>query len=64
LGELGTIVRPGRRLHVFKDDADNRILECAVAGRAAAIVTGDHAMLSLGSFQGIGLISLRAYLES
>jgi putative transcriptional regulator len=31
-----------------KDDPDNRILECAVAGRAEVIVTGDKALLALG----------------
>jgi predicted nucleic acid-binding protein len=46
---------------VFRDDPDNRILECAVAGKADAIVTGDKAMLSLGEHAGIRRISLSAY---
>ncbi len=64
LGELGQIVTPRRRIQVLEDEADNRILECAVRGRAAVIVTGDRDMLDLGTFEGIRLISLRAYLES
>lgn len=64
LAELGEIVRPRRRLQALKDEADNRILECAVRGRAAVIVTGDRAMLELSSFEGIRITSLRAYLES
>lgn len=62
--ELGEMVRPRRRIRVLKDDADNRILECAVAGGADLIVTGDQDMLEVGAFEGVRLLSLRAYLES
>jgi predicted nucleic acid-binding protein len=30
-----------------KDEPDNRVLECAMAGHADAIVTGDRALLAL-----------------
>ncbi len=63
LGELGTIVAPTCRLDVFRDEPDNRILECAVEGKAEAIVTGDKAMLSVGRYEGIRLISLAEYLR-
>src|SRR5450759_4127212 len=58
LGEMGEIVNPSRRLSVFRDDPDNRILECAVEGHAEAIVTGDKAMLAVGEYNGIRLITL------
>lgn len=61
LGEMGEIVDPSRRVAVFRDEPDNRILECAVEGKADAIVTGDKAMLVLGEYQGIRLISLAEY---
>ena len=64
LAELAETVRPRRRLQVLRDDPDNRILECALAGRADWIVTGDREMLELGSFEGICMLSLRTYLES
>jgi putative PIN family toxin of toxin-antitoxin system len=64
LGELATVVKPGRRLAVLADSADNRILECALAGRAETIVTGDQALLALGQFRGIRLLSLRDYLAT
>jgi predicted nucleic acid-binding protein len=38
LSELVVFVKPRRRLRVVKDKRDNRILECALAGRAEAIV--------------------------
>ncbi len=64
LSELGEMVSPGRRIRILNDAADNAILECAVAGRAEAIVTGDRAMLELGAFEGTRVLSLRRYLES
>lgn len=58
-----TTVKPPRRLHVLADEPDNRILECALAGKADAIVTGDRAMLALREFRGIPILSLRDYLS-
>ena len=64
LAEFAAIVSPRRRLHVVKDDPDNRVLECALTGRARAIITGDRALLALKAFRGVHLLSLRAYLAS
>jgi putative PIN family toxin of toxin-antitoxin system len=63
LGEMGKIVEPSRRLSVFRDEPDNRILECAVEGEAEAIVTGDKAMLAIGEYEGIRLITLADDLD-
>lgn len=60
--ELASIVAPRRRLRVVKDDPDNRILECAVTGRAQIIVTGDKALLALNMYEKIRILSLREYL--
>jgi len=60
--ELAMVVAPKRRLRVVQDDPDNRILECAFAGRAEIIVTGDKALLALKSFRNIPVVPLRAYL--
>ena len=62
LSELALTVNPRRRLRVVKDEPDNRILECALTGQAAAIITGDHALLALGEYSGVRIISLRQYL--
>jgi len=64
VADLATVVKSARRLTVLKDVADNRILECALAGQAAVIVTGDKALLALGEYRGIRIITLRDYLES
>ncbi|MBX3717806.1 MAG: putative toxin-antitoxin system toxin component, PIN family [Burkholderiales bacterium] len=62
VSDLATVVAPKRRLRVVKDDPDNRILECALAGKAQAIVTGDKGLLALESFEGIPLMTLASYL--
>jgi putative PIN family toxin of toxin-antitoxin system len=59
---LGTTVRPRTRLQIVKDDPDNRVLECAITGRADVIVTGDRALLELREFRGVRIVSLREYL--
>ena len=64
LTDLREMVRPKRRIRVLKDDTDNRVLECAVTGDAELVVTGDRAMLELGEFEGVRVVSLREYLES
>jgi uncharacterized protein len=63
VADLGEMVETRRRLRVLTDDADNRILECAVAGDAEAIVTGDRAMLRLRKYRGIRILNLRNYVE-
>ena len=63
LGELAEWVRPARRVSVVADQADNRILECASAAEAEAIVTGDKGLLGLGTFEGIAIVTLRDYLQ-
>ncbi len=62
LGDLAEIVKPSRRISVLGDDPDNRVLECAHAGRAGCIVTGDKEMLKLGEYEGIKIITLKAFL--
>ena len=64
LGNLATMIKPVRRLRVLADGPDNRILECAIAGGADAIVTGDRAILALREYRGVRVLSLRSYLEN
>ena len=63
LAEVGEWVHPIRLLRVSAEEADNRILECALAGGAETIVTGDQALLQLGSCEGIRIVTLREYLS-
>jgi predicted nucleic acid-binding protein len=49
---------------VLDDDADNRVLECGLAGRVRAVVTGDRQMLKLGSYRDIRIMTIREFLSS
>ena len=66
LSDLARVVRPRGRIDVLKDEADNRILECARTGKAGLIVlwTRDRAMFELDHYREIKFVSLRDYLES
>jgi len=51
-------------LHVIAEDPDDdRVLECAVAGKADYIVSGDRHLLKLGSFEDIQIATVRQYLD-
>lgn len=63
LSELAQLTVPRKKLAVLGDEPDNRILECAVTGRADVIVTGDRAMLNLRKYQEIRILSLRQFLD-
>jgi putative PIN family toxin of toxin-antitoxin system len=58
-------VQPKVKVSVIKDkDDDNRILECAVEGKAQYIVSGDkHHVLPLTEFQGIKILSPAEFLR-
>ena len=62
LSELGELVKPAKKVSIFKDDPDNRILECAIQGRAHVLITGDKEMLHLKEYKGIKIISLKEYI--
>lgn len=58
------LVAPNLTIAAVPDDPDdNRILECAVAGRADVIVSGDRHLLRPGSYEGIPILTARQFLE-
>lgn len=63
LSEIAEMVHPYRKLSVLGDEPDNRILECAISGKAELIVTGDRAMLNLVKYDEIKIVSLKEYLD-
>lgn len=64
IASLAEIFEPLEKLSRIKDDpADNRILECALAAGAAAIVSGDSHLLSLGNFRSIPILTPADCLE-
>jgi putative PIN family toxin of toxin-antitoxin system len=63
LSSVVEVVAPVRHIQVLADGPDNRVLECAFAAGADLIVTGDQAMLSLGTWEGIEILSLRQFTD-
>jgi len=65
LGKVAKIVYPDELLHVVKDDPDdNRVLECAIKGKANYIISGDRHLVKLGSYGGILIVNARTFLEA
>ena len=59
------VVKPKRRLRVVRrDPSDNKFLECAIAGKASVIISGDKDLLSLGRYRRIRLQSPAQFLAS
>lgn len=56
-------VRVKRRLIVVRrDPGDDKFLECAVAGRAGYLVTGDRDLLELDPSRGIAIVTPAEFL--
>jgi putative PIN family toxin of toxin-antitoxin system len=65
LEAFASVTRPGFTLNVVADDPDdNRVVECAIAGKADCIVSGDRHLLKMGSYEGISIMTVRSFLES
>ena len=54
---------PNRTIDIITaDPPDNRILECAGAGKSDYLVTGDNHLLRLGKFEGIRIVKVAEFL--
>ncbi|MDO8950108.1 MAG: putative toxin-antitoxin system toxin component, PIN family [Actinomycetota bacterium] len=53
IARVAEVVRPAEVIHILTDEADNRVLECAVAGEADLIVSGDKHLLDLGAYESV-----------
>jgi uncharacterized protein len=60
------MVEPGKTVHVIKiNEADNRIIECAVEAKARFIISGDKKhLLPLKKFEGIRIVSPVEFLKA
>ena len=64
LQSAGDLIDPAIVLNVVTDDPDdNRVLECAVAGQADYIVSGDRHLLKLKEHAGIPILTTREFLD-
>jgi len=65
LKSRGCVVEPDFELDVVAEDPDdNRVIECAVGGKADCIVSGDKHLLRLSSYEGIAILTARQFLEA
>lgn len=49
-------------IDICRDPDDNRVLETAILGDAAAIVSGDKDLLVLGGYEGIAIVTPQNWL--
>ena len=64
LWSLAHAIAPHQSVTDCSDPDDNRILECALDGHAAVIVTGDGHLLKLHGYRGILILTPKQFLES
>jgi len=65
IGDFTVLVQPQESVSIVREDeADDRILECALAAGADAIVTGDHHLLELGRFGDARITTPREFLDT
>ncbi len=58
------LIEPTTKLKAVKaDEKDNKIVECAVDGRADFIVTGDSHILNLEEYRGIKIVTPAGLLK-
>jgi uncharacterized protein len=64
--EFTTLITPVAGLSVIKEDEpDNRVLECAIEGKAQYIVSGDeHHLQPLKEYEAIKILSPAQFIES
>jgi putative PIN family toxin of toxin-antitoxin system len=64
LERIAEIVSTMPSLAIIRADPDDdRVLECALVGRADMIVTGDRHLLKLGAFEGTSIITVRQFMD-
>ena len=63
ISKTATVLKTETHLHILDDEADNRILECAVLAEADFIVTGDNHLLALDRYQSTQIVKLVEFVE-
>lgn len=53
----------GRAKGVCRDPKDDAVLAAALEGRASVIVTGDDDLLSLEEYEGVAIVTPRAFVD-
>ena len=61
---LAFIAQTPKLTVVAADPGDDKFIECAVALKADAIITGDRALRAIGSYMGIRILSPQELIKS
>jgi len=64
LADQSVVVEPVESIAACRDPDDNKSLEVAVEGGAAAIISGDRGLLELHPFRGIAIVEPAAFLAA
>jgi uncharacterized protein len=65
LEKVSLIVKPDLTLTIVKEDPeDNRVLECAVTGKANYVVSGDRHLLKVGSYDGVPIVTVWQFMDA
>ena len=60
----GELVSPARLVHVCRDPDDDALIQAAIAGDAAYVVSGDEDLLVLERFETVCFVTPRAFLAA
>jgi hypothetical protein len=60
---VAEVVETQSQVMVCRDEKDNKVLECAVDGRAEWIITGDAHLLELQSFKEVRIVTVAEFLR-
>jgi putative PIN family toxin of toxin-antitoxin system len=61
--DLAEIVQPASSVTTCRHEQDNRVLECAIDGKADWIISGDRHLLELQSFQKVTIGTVADFLS-
>jgi len=62
--QLTRTVRPRRRVNVVRDDpADNKFLECALAGKVKYLVSSDKHLKRVGRFESVEILTPTQFVK-
>ncbi len=64
IGMIAEIIKVKSKINLIKEDQDdNKIVECAVDGKANYIVTKDNDLLKYKEYEGIKIITPEEFLK-
>jgi putative PIN family toxin of toxin-antitoxin system len=62
--QIGKLLEVTKRLNVIREDpADNKFIECAAAGEADYLVSGDKHLLKIDRYQKTRILPVREFLK-